>query len=462
MVDEPRDHPELPESQELNSPIFEQDEPTPVEPLIVGSTASESDSPAPRVSPHPIPQESWFMRIVFPGIESLLWMLGAFMTIMTGSAVGVFCYVIFLRTVHPAENISLLDPPSEAMLAGAAGSQLGLWCFAGLGALLRFGSRLAMVLGLRSLSVWHFLAILGLTLPVQVLAQAWAALCSRVLNSLGIPDFSELYSEHMQELFDAGPLVVMWLLIAVGPALGEELVFRGLIGTNLVRRWGPIWGVLVTSVLFGIVHLIPIQAIAVIPLGMAMHYVYLTTKSFWAPVLLHLCNNSLALAMMSLTEDMAEVGEEGLMEMPSPAILLISLWTAICLIAYFWQTRRTAPPVDVLEVDDERPETYGEDLQTQLVSHSPTAMTYLLALMGLLGIGGVSRGCTRRTLVDNFNHHPDTLNAAQSAATGFCGYQNCGVPRRKIPPWRFYDGQNHRPPQPSLPHIADAVLPFRY
>jgi len=38
---------------------------------------------------------------------------------------------------------------------------------------------------------------------------------------------------------------------------------------------------LITSVLFGIMHVNPAQAIGVMPLGLAMHFVYLTTRSFW-------------------------------------------------------------------------------------------------------------------------------------------------------------------------------------
>ncbi|MEZ6066566.1 MAG: hypothetical protein R3B90_12860 [Planctomycetaceae bacterium] len=36
----------------------------------------------------------------------------------------------------------------------------------------------------------------------------------------------------------ATPYPVLLVAIALGPAIGEELVFRGLIGRGLIHRWG--------------------------------------------------------------------------------------------------------------------------------------------------------------------------------------------------------------------------------
>jgi Type II CAAX prenyl endopeptidase Rce1-like len=92
-------------------------------------------------------------------------------------------------------------------------------------------------------------------------------------------------------------------VIAVAPAVAEELIFRGLIGRGLIGRWGVVWGVLTTSVLFGAMHVNPAQGVAVIPLGMAMHFAYLTTRSFWAPMLLHLLNNAFAAVMLKYGDE---------------------------------------------------------------------------------------------------------------------------------------------------------------
>lgn len=75
------------------------------------------------------------------------------------------------------------------------------------------------------------------------------------------------------------------------PALGEELFFRGFLGRGLVARWGPVRGVLLTSLLFGAMHLHPVQATMAAVLGVVLHAVYLWTRSLVAPMVLHAVYN---------------------------------------------------------------------------------------------------------------------------------------------------------------------------
>ena len=137
----------------------------------------------------------------------------------------------------------------------------------------------------------------------------------------------------------SAPLPLLLLIIAVAPALGEELMFRGLIGRGLVARWGVVRGVLLTSLLFGIVHIHPAHALGVIPLGIAMHFVYLTTRSFWAPVLLHFLNNAWA---TTVTKYSAELEGTDLMAdnvgLP-PQVLIQSLVVTVAIAMLLWHTR---------------------------------------------------------------------------------------------------------------------------
>jgi len=90
---------------------------------------------------------------------------------------------------------------------------------------------------------------------------------------------------------------ILVVAVALGPAVGEELVFRGLIGQGLVQRWGRSGGIIVTAVLFALAHLSPAHAIATLPLGIFLHWVYLQTQSLWAAILLHFLNNLLVITL---------------------------------------------------------------------------------------------------------------------------------------------------------------------
>jgi len=96
----------------------------------------------------------------------------------------------------------------------------------------------------------------------------------------------------------------IWALLfgSVGPAVGEELFFRGVIGRRLVARYGPILGVLLTSALFGLAHVEPSHVAATFVAGLALHGVYLATRSLLAPIALHATYNAVWIATAKWAE----------------------------------------------------------------------------------------------------------------------------------------------------------------
>lgn len=98
----------------------------------------------------------------------------------------------------------------------------------------------------------------------------------------------------LSELFRSWPATFGVLVIGLGPGIGEELWCRGFLGRGLVGRYGLVWGVVFTSFLFGAIHIDPRQGTMAMLMGLWLHYVYLTTRSLWMPILLHTINNSFA------------------------------------------------------------------------------------------------------------------------------------------------------------------------
>jgi len=101
--------------------------------------------------------------------------------------------------------------------------------------------------------------------------------------------------EEMMELLKGWPALFAVLVIGVGPGIGEELWCRGFLGRGLVGNFGWIGGVILTSFFFGLIHVDPSQGTMAMLLGVWLHFVYITTRSLWMPMLLHFLNNSLAI-----------------------------------------------------------------------------------------------------------------------------------------------------------------------
>src|SRR5262249_2960925 len=143
------------------------------------------------------------------------------------------------------------------------------------------------------------LPAIGAVAPLAVLSRAlyevaqdqWQQLVAHVP---GLEEISRANSlETIASQTAAAPFVVLVVALALGPALGEEIVFRGLIGPGLLRRWGVPMGVLLTSVLFAGAHGFPPHAVGLLPIAFFLHYAFLRTGSLWSPILLHFLNNTL-------------------------------------------------------------------------------------------------------------------------------------------------------------------------
>ncbi len=90
-------------------------------------------------------------------------------------------------------------------------------------------------------------------------------------------------------------LVLNLFVVAVLPAIGEELLFRGVLQKYFCRLTGNIFaGIVITSLIFSAIHM---QFLGFIPrflLGMMFGYLYVWTGSIWTPIAVHFTNNALA------------------------------------------------------------------------------------------------------------------------------------------------------------------------
>jgi membrane protease YdiL (CAAX protease family) len=115
-------------------------------------------------------------------------------------------------------------------------------------------------------------------------------------DGLGLSTASQP-SPLMQDFVSASAQLRSWGVAAVVlfaglmPAAGEELFFRGFLGRGLVARRGILQGVLLTSLLFGALHLHPIQSLTAILGGMVEHFLYFGSRSLLAPIIRHALHN---------------------------------------------------------------------------------------------------------------------------------------------------------------------------
>ncbi len=144
------------------------------------------------------------------------------------------------------------------------------------------GMELLLVLGM---------AVFGYAI-VTFINALWYTILSRIGNPVQ-PVFPSIKT--------GGQYVIAIIAMAVVPALVEEFLFRGVILRGY-ERFGALTAIVVSGVLFGLLHLNLVNLPAIIFLGIMISYVVVRTNSILSGVLYHFIQNFLSISFLFLQE----------------------------------------------------------------------------------------------------------------------------------------------------------------
>lgn len=93
-------------------------------------------------------------------------------------------------------------------------------------------------------------------------------------------------------LFDNNSNLIVTLISTglIGPII-EELMFRGIIYTELKNKFSNMKSILITTAFFALIHINIIQILYAFALGFILIYVYEKYKNIKAPIILHMASN---------------------------------------------------------------------------------------------------------------------------------------------------------------------------
>jgi len=114
-------------------------------------------------------------------------------------------------------------------------------------------------------------------------------------------EFLKKITQVMTKLDSSFELIVGLVVIALLPALGEELVFRGYLQNKFVQLFGSVHvAIWFSAFLFSAIHFQFYGFVPRMVLGAIFGYLYLFTGQFHLPVIAHFTNNGLMLIMIYL------------------------------------------------------------------------------------------------------------------------------------------------------------------
>lgn len=113
------------------------------------------------------------------------------------------------------------------------------------------------------------------------------------------PATMEAYSEMMETALGGSQMLAMVAAVILGP-VNEECIMRGLILKNLQRFFSTPVVVIIQAVFFGIFHANWVQGFYVLPVGAALGYVAIKSRSVIPSIFMHLFYNALSFAVVLL------------------------------------------------------------------------------------------------------------------------------------------------------------------
>ncbi len=166
-------------------------------------------------------------------------------------------------------------------------------------------------------------------------------------QALPLPESFRLLEEQtndaikgLLQMDNALELLANLTLIALLPAVGEELIFRGIVQQQLMRRIASPWvALLVTAAVFSFIHF---QFEGFLPrmlLGLLLGWLYWQTQNFWVPVTAHFVNNAFqVLGQFLYSRELSTVDMEEDIEVPWYAALL-SLFLVLAIMRWMQKER---------------------------------------------------------------------------------------------------------------------------
>ena len=157
------------------------------------------------------------------------------------------------------------------------------------------------------------------SVPIVVLCAAISLICL-----FGLGRLSDYFSEILGALGyqssgsgvnvkNIGDLFIYTILVAILPAICEELLFRGLILRGLVK-YGKNLAIYFSAFAFMIMHGSPDQTVHQFILGVIFGYIVYYTGNLWITIIIHFCNNFFVLVatfIVNLMQQPASAGSAG-------------------------------------------------------------------------------------------------------------------------------------------------------
>lgn len=154
----------------------------------------------------------------------------------------------------------------------------------------------------------------------------------------------ETFTQAMLSDTDIGIFALNFLMIAILPAIFEEVLFRGVIQRLAGRLFGNAhFGILLSGLMFGFIHGQVFKFLPIAILGILLGYLYYWTRNLWFPVLGHFFNNAMQVVIyFAAAKGWVELDMESPQMIPPAQVALCAVLFAGTAYLFYYTNRKTA------------------------------------------------------------------------------------------------------------------------
>jgi membrane protease YdiL (CAAX protease family) len=188
---------------------------------------------------------------------------------------------------------------------------------------------------------------------IQIFDAGFIAVQERLTPSFMMPVYQQLraWSDMVEQFYrtsfagtTAWEAVRALIIGAVVPAFAEEVLFRGVLQRSLEEVYPLRRAVIVTAILFGILHFNPLSVIPLILIGAYLGFLAYYTQSLALPIVAHFLSNAIAIVALYAPSQGVEMSPYGISL--GRGLLLLLLGALIFMSAYLL-IRRLTPQMRV-------------------------------------------------------------------------------------------------------------------
>jgi hypothetical protein len=159
-----------------------------------------------------------------------------------------------------------------------------------------------------------------------------------LLDWLDIPDVIQNLGNQLFTAHSTSEFILLVFIVAVTPAICEEVFFRGYVQRTMERNMGA-KSFVITGIIFGLFHMQPLSLISLSILGVLFSFFFYRSKSILPSGAAHFTNNFIALLLLYIYSQSpdSEIFLEG--NIPLEWVLVSSVISITLLLLYLRITR---------------------------------------------------------------------------------------------------------------------------